>query len=199
MSRSNGHDEWEITLQKTAAKQDQVVLPAVRDDLPRLEETIQQLAERLDAQAQRIDDLEARLEAIVGVPGPDASNHEKRVRDARQILLRRAEARGGKASMYWRELADALAGHGHGDLVPQQVHRVFEDVAQSDGFSLATGKRDVAQTDDRSDVREVQVVECDLDAVPGIDPANNVVSGEGHQPTAHTVGQDGHTTNVTQD
>lgn len=63
-TRQNGHDEdLVLRLERIEAKQDQVVIPKVRDEVPELETQIQRLVERVDAQSQRIDELESRLEA----------------------------------------------------------------------------------------------------------------------------------------
>lgn len=167
-----------LAVEKLEAQIEQVYRPLLKDTVPELESRLDEKDAKIEQLEDRIDQLEARVESLVGVPEEDASTPEKRVRDAKQILLRRAEANdAGRASMYWRELANSLAEHGHGDLYDTQVKRAMEEVAESPGYTLATGQRDVSQADDRSDVRDVQVVQCDADAVPGGEPINNVVGG----------------------
>lgn len=172
--------DLELAIEKIEAQIEQVYRPLLKETVPKLEEQLTEKDQHIQQLEMRVDELEARIESLVGVPEEDASTHKKRVQDVNQILRRRADTDSdGRASMYWREIASSLAEHGHGELYDTQVKRAMEDVAASAGFTLATGKRDVAQSDDRSDVREVQVVQCDLDDVPGSDPVNNVVGGGG--------------------
>ena len=171
-------EDLEMELQWLRTQIEKVYRPAINERIPDLEDETDRLREQNDQLVERLDALEQRVDDLVGVPEEDASTHSKRVQDAKQILQRRAAATDqGLSSMYWKELASSLAEHGHGELYDTQVKRVMSDVAEARGFEEATGKRDVATTDDRSDVREVCVVRCDLDVVPGSDAVNNVVGG----------------------
>lgn len=167
-----------VRVKKLEAQLKQVYRPIVTERLPALDSRLSETENTVAALRKEIETLEARVETLVGVPDDAASTHEKRVQDTRQILLRRAEAAtSDRASMYWREIAVSLADHGHGELYETQVKRVMDDVVKADGYTMGRGKRDVSQTDTRTDVREVQLVRCEAAAVPGIDASNSVVDG----------------------
>lgn len=171
-------EDLQMEVQWLRTQMEKVYRPAIKETLPELEAENDKLQEQTETLQGRVSELEERVAALVGVPEEDASTHEKRVRDSKQVLQRRAAANDeGLSSMYWRELADSLAEHGHGELYDTQVKRVMADVAEAAGFTEATGKRDVSTADDRSDIREVSVVRCDLADVPGSGAVNNVVGG----------------------
>lgn len=171
----------EVRLTKLEAKVEQVIQPVALEDVPDLRQRLQEQQETIGSLVDELQRLESKLDRRVGVADAESSTHEKRVQDAAEIMVRRAEASDtGRVSMYSREIGDALVDHNHPDLTHTQLTRVMDDLADRDGFSLAKGQRDVARTDDRSDIREVQVVQCEIDSLAGSAPTNNVVGGDPH-------------------
>jgi chromosome segregation ATPase len=177
-------------------------IDAVRDDgLAYREHVVDPLKSKLDEALDRLDDLEAenqefrerieqldhQIENLIGVDDPERSSHEKRVRDVRAAMIRRAEARDssrsdqieGTIALYYKEIQNLLADHGHGKIHDTQVRRIMDDIENVDGFSFGQKQSDHG--------REVKALRLNLAELPAYAGTNNVVSassGEGGETTA---------------
>lgn len=171
-------NDMNVRLEKLEAKLDKVVMPAINEDDSHLQETVSEQQIAITSLQAEVDDLKDQLDSLIGIADHEQSTHDKRVSDTKQILRRRAETNDGRASMYWKEIAGSLASHGHEDLAWTQVDRVMDDVVVAEGYTYATAKRDTASADDRTDIREVEVVQLNLDTASDSPPTNNVVGGE---------------------
>lgn len=186
---SEDADKEPLAVRVTKLEQqiEQVYRPAVTEKIPELREVVREQSDEIDDLREELEELEQKLDRRIGVADENSSTHEKRVQDVYEILLRRAEANDDDmASMYTGEIGESLVDQNHGELSHTQLSRIITDLAEYEGFCESKGKRDVANTDDRSDIREVKVIQCTLDSVPGSAPANNVVGGGDHD----GVGQD---------
>lgn len=96
---------------------------------------ILEVVENLQSQVNR---LESKMEALMGVEDPAASNPQKRCQDLRNALMRRAEARSddgeGKAAMYYKEVQDLFADTGHGEVKKPECFKAMEDASDAAGF-----------------------------------------------------------------
>lgn len=163
------------------AYRDQFIKPQLsqlQDRLDDLEEENEQLQETVERQGQRIEELDHQVENLIGVDDQDLSTHDKRVRDVRAAMIRRAEAKAdkrsdtieGKVALYYKEIQNLLADHGHGQVHREQAHRIMDDIEHVDGFSEGT-KRSAHGND-------VKAVRLDLAALPAYARRNNVTTPE---------------------
>lgn len=159
---------------------EEFVIPAVHDlesSLETAQDRIEELEATVEQQSVRIEQLDHQVENLIGVDDPDQSTHEKRVKDVRAAMIRRAEAKAerkgetdaGKISMYYQEIQDLLADHGHGDIYDTQVRRVMGEIENVDGFTH--GKKTSPESG-----RKVKALKLDLTALPTYAGTNNVVS-----------------------
>lgn len=166
---------------------DEFIIPAVHeleDRVDALEAENETLRDKVEQQGARLEQLDTQLENLIGVDDPDLSTHDKRVRDVRAAMIRRAEARSdggeGKIALYYAEVQDLLADHGHGDVHRQQAHRIMGDIKNVDGFTEGT------KTSKHGN--EVKAIRLDLDALPGYARRHNVTTpGDGGR--AKTAGK----------
>ncbi|WP_346140180.1 hypothetical protein, partial [Streptomyces virens] len=108
----DGVDDLGVRLNMLETKIDKVYRPVIKETIPELQDELTHKDERISELEDEVAQLNERLEGLLGVESEDASTHDKRVQDTKQILQRRASANDGAASLYWREIADSLAEHG---------------------------------------------------------------------------------------
>lgn len=180
MSEGDDRSEVDILRDDVEAYRGQIIKP----QLSQLEEKLDDALERIDQLEATVDDQETRIkqldhqvETLIGVDDPDRSTHEKRVKDVRAAMIRRAEAKAdrkgdidaGKIAMYYSEIQDLLADHGHGDIYDTQVRRVMDEIVDVDGFTF--GKKTSPDSG-----RQVKALRVNLAALPTYAGTNNVVS-----------------------
>lgn len=142
-----------------------------------LQDELQTEREARQAAEQTVSDMQARLEAIVGVGEDEQSTPDKRIADLREALIRQAQSNTNRdeASMHHAEVGDLFATLGHtgkNDKVYNQWrHDAMEDAAEAEGFRLGTKQKDG---------QEVKAVIVDLDALPAHSTSNEIItSGDG--------------------
>lgn len=156
-----------------------------------LKEHVVPKLDRVDELAAQVDDLKAMvekqdelLESVVGLARGEQSSPEKRAVDTAMILIRRARNRvdEDKYLMWYRELQDSLADHGHGPPVHKQwVFDAMEDVAAAPGFGMTTTVN--------ADGREVKALKVDLAKLPATDRetvSNEIITGMEQPATSAT-------------
>lgn len=192
------HDRIDAVEQDKRAYRDQFIKPQLNkleERLDNLETTNEQLQETVDQQGQRIEELDHQVENLIGVDDPDLSTHDKRVRDVRAAMIRRAEAKAdkrsaeieGKTALSYGEIQDLLADHGHGQVHDPQAYRIMDDIENVDGFSKGTKRS--------AHGREVKAIRLDLAALPAYARTNNVRSASesgGGETTPKTAEEHNH-------
>lgn len=175
------HDRIDTVEQDKRAYREQFIKPQLNEleeRLNDLEAANEQLQETVDQQGQRIEQLDHQVENLIGVDDPDLSTHDKRVRDVRAAMIRRAEAKSdtrsedieGKIALTYAEIQDLLADHGHGQIYREQAHRIMDDIEAVDGFS--DGEKRSAHGND------VRAIRLNLAALPAYTRRNNVTTPE---------------------
>lgn len=175
------HERIDTVEQDKRAYREQFIKPQLNEleeRLDDLEAANEQLQETVDHQGQRIEQLDHQVENLIGVDDPDLSTHDKRVRDVRAAMIRRAEAKAdtrsddieGKTALSYSEIQDLLADHGHGQIYKPQAYRIMDEIDRVDGFSKGT-KRSAHGND-------VKAIRLDLDALPAYARGNNVTTSE---------------------
>lgn len=157
----------------------------IKPQLSQLDEKIEDALDRIDEleaeneqQQARIEQLDHQVENLIGVDDPDLSTHDKRKRDVRAAMIRRAEAKAetrsdgiqGKVALSYSEIQDLLADHGHGQIYKPQAYRIMDEIELVDGFSKGT-----KQSAHGNDVKAIRV---NLDALPAYARGNNVTTSE---------------------
>jgi len=152
----------------------------------RVDDLEQELAEERAARQsleQTVSEQGTRLETIVGVGEDEQSNPEKRIADLRDALIRQAQANTNRqeASMHTGEVKKLFASLGHtgknGKVYSQWRQDAMEDAAEAEGFRMDTKQKDG---------REVKAVVVNLDALPGHEASNDIItSGEGNTGQQH--------------
>lgn len=189
---SDETDRVDVLEQDMRAYREQFIKP----QLTKLEDRLDEALDRLDdveaenqRQGQRIEQLDHQVENLIGVDDPDLSTHDKRVRDVRAAMIRRAEAKAetrseqieGKVALYYKEIQDMLADHGHGQIHDTQIRRIMDDIEHVDGFSF--GQKQSAHG------RDVKAIRLNLAELPAYAGTNNVVSASsgtgGETPAKH--------------
>ena len=140
----------------------------------------------LEAQAQRIEELEAQLDALVGLPDDKTGGPTKRAIDVRQGLIREARDLAGDktvATMHWKEVQRFLSRVGHGSVSKPDCYKAMDWAAGEDGdlpdspaFWLENGKRRLSGRD----VKAVCVDVSNLPSTQGVAPSRN--------PTTENIG-----------
>jgi hypothetical protein len=160
-------DSLEARIDDIQAYQDQYIKEHVVPKLGRVDDMEAQIDE-LKAMVEKQDEL---LESVVGLAHGETSSPEKRAVDTAMILIRRAKNRvdEDKYLMWYREIQDSLADHGHGPPVYNQwVFDAMDAVAEAPGFGLTTTVN--------PDGREVKALKVDLAELP--DSGREAVSNE---------------------
>lgn len=183
---SNDRSKLAILRDDVEAYREQIIKPRLADIESEVEDALQRI-EDLEAENEqlqtRVEQLDHQVENLIGVDDPDLSTHEKRVRDVRAAMIRRAEAKAekhsdvskGKISLYYKEVQNLLADHGHGDIYDTQVRRVMDEIENVDGFTY--GKKTSPESN-----RKVTALRLNLEALPTYAGTNDVFSssvGEG--------------------
>jgi dynactin complex subunit len=173
------HDRIDAVEQDKHAYRDQFIKPQLNkleERLDELETTNEQLQETVEQQGQRIEELDHQVENLIGVDDPERSTHDKRVRDVRAAMIRRAEAKAdtrseeieGKIALSYSEIQNLLADHGHGQVHDPQAYRIMDDIENVDGFTEGTKRS--------THGREVKAIRLDLAALPAYARTNDVRS-----------------------
>lgn len=180
---SEDQSKVEILEEDVEAFRDQIIMPAIQeleDRVDTLEEVNKELRETVEQQGARIEELDHQVENLIGVDDPDLSTHDKRKRDVRAAMIRRAEAKADKSSddiqakvaLSYSEIQDLLADHGHGQIYKPQAYRIMDEIELVDGFSKGT--KSSAHGND------VKAIRLNLEALPAYARGNNVTtSGTG--------------------
>jgi hypothetical protein len=157
----------------------------IKPQLSQLQDSLDDALDRLDEveaeneQLQaRVEQLDVQVENLIGVDDPDLSTQDKRTRDVRAAMIRRAEAKAdkrsdtieGKVALYYKEIQDLLADHGHGQIHREQAHRIMDDIANVDGFTQ--GSKSSAHGND------VKAILLNLDELPAYARRHNVTTPE---------------------
>lgn len=178
---SEDQDRVEILKQDVQAYREQFIKPQLTKLDDRLDDALARLDD-VEAENQqlreRVEQLDHQVENLIGVDDPDRSTHDKRVRDVRAAMIRRAEAKAetrsdgieGKIALYYKEIQDLLADHGHGQIHREQAHRIMADIANVDGFSEGT-KRSAHGND-------VKAIRLNLASLPAYARRHNVTTRE---------------------
>lgn len=176
MSEDEERSRVDILREDMDAYRDQFVKPQFAELEEKLDDALQridQLEATVDDQQARIEQLDHQVENLIGVEDPDLSTKEKRVRDVRAAMIRRAEAKAekrsdgieGKVALSYSEIKDLLADHGHGEVHREQAYRIMDDIEYVDGFSIGT------KTSKHGN--DVKAIRLDLDVLPGYAACNN--------------------------
>lgn len=152
------------------------MLSQLEERVEDLETENEELKETVEQQGQRIEQLDVQVENLIGVDDEDLSTHEKRVRDVRAAMIRRAEAKAdtrsddieGKVALSYSEIQDLLADHGHGQIYKPQAYRIMDDIEHVDGFSQGTKRS--------SHGNDVKAIRLNLAALPAYARGNNVTT-----------------------
>jgi hypothetical protein len=155
----------------------------IKPQLSKLQDSLDDALDRLDEveaaneQLQaRVEQLDIQVENLIGVDDEDLSTHDKRTRDVRAAMIRRAEAKAdkrsdnieGKVALYYKEIQDLLADHGHGQIHREQAHRIMDDIVNVDGFTEGTKSSDHGN--------DVKAILLNLAALPAYARRNNVTT-----------------------
>lgn len=162
------------------AYREQIIKPRLSDIEERqdaLEAENEELRETVDHLQARVGQLDTQLENLIGVDDAELSTHDKRVRDVRAAMIRRAEAKAerysdmgeGKIALYCREIQNLLADHGHGEIYDTQARRIMDDIENVDGFSFG-------EKTSPTSGRQVKALRLDIELLPTYAGTNNVVS-----------------------
>lgn len=186
---SDDRSKVDILRDDIDAYREQIIKPQLQELKERqddLEAENEKLRETMEQQEARIEQLDHQVETLIGVDDSKHSTKKKRVRDVRAAMIRRAEAKAqkysdvskGKIALYYKEVQNLLADHGHGDVYDTQVRRIMDEIENVDGFTF--GKKTSPESG-----REVKALKLNLEALPTYAGTNNVVSssteGEGGQ------------------
>ena len=175
------HDRIDAVKDDGLAYREHVVEPQLDSLTSKLDEALDRLDD-LEAEKQefrdRIEQLDHQIENLIGVDDADRSTHDKRVRDVRAAMIRRAEAKAdtrsdtieGKIAFYYKDVQNVLADHGHGQIHREQAHRIMDDIEDVDGFTEGT-KRSTHGND-------VRAIRLDLAELPAYARRHNVTTPE---------------------
>lgn len=195
MSEGDDRSEVDILRDDVEAYRGQIIKPKLsqlEDRMDELEAENNELRETVEQQQAEIEQLDVQVENLIGVDDEDLSTHDKRVRDVRAAMIRRAEAKAekrsgsieGKVALYYAEIKDLLADHGHGDIHREQAHRIMDDIEHVDGFSKGT------KTSKHGN--DVKAIRLNLEALPAYARRHNVTTPgdeRGAENTPKSAGQ----------
>lgn len=163
-------EKLESRLDTTDGRVKHVLVPRMEDLEESRDDAREQLAE-LGAMLQDMQNefaqLQSRMRGLTGVEEKSESTPEQRVRDLRDAMIKRADARGESGSYYriqlWREeVEDILADRGHGSWSKPVYQDAMKEVADEPGFEM-----DKKVNEDGREVDAVAVDTEELRAVLG--------------------------------
>lgn len=192
---SEDQSKVDILQEDVEAFREQIIMPSIRELEERvddLEAENDELQKTVEEQGARIEELDHQVENLIGVDDPDLSTRDKRKRDVRAAMIRRAEAKAqkqsdqmvGKIALYYAEIQDLLADHGHGDVHREQAHRIMDDIENVDGFTKGT------KTSKHGN--EVKAIRLNLAELPAYARRHNVTTpgdGGGVENTPKSAGE----------
>lgn len=176
---TNENDRLDALEQDVRAYREQFIKPQISTLQDRLDDALDRLDD-LEAEnerlSERVEQLDHQVENLIGVDDPDLSTHDKRTRDVRAAMIRRAEAKAekrsdgieGKIALGYSEIQDLLADHGHGQIYKPQAYRIMDDIEHVDGFSKGTKRS--------SHGNDVKAIRLNLDELPAYARGNDVTT-----------------------
>lgn len=125
---------------------DQTIKPPIeelQEDSDDAREERAELFQMVQDLQETVTELDQRIEDMAGLAEDQETNPQKRVSDLRQIMIRRAKARGDsddyeRTALWWEEVQDKFAELGHGEISKPDCYKAMNDLEEFPGFKEGT-------------------------------------------------------------